>query len=241
MTLKGILPFKGKGMAEEEQKTTQQEPTKSPPNPSVYPWSKETRLLFTELSFNAGLETDRQLLTLSAGGLGLLITLLTTKGASSFVILWIYGITAAFFIASIFSLLMILDRNKEYINDLSTRGPHTCKLLEFLDKTARYCFRIAALLALILALTIATQNQSSEHKKVSDSGKEKTSVFTYDSANNCSMSIDPTLIRKSVVNMAIPEDCFYQQSHGSQNFQNNSTQSDNKDLAELLALINRQK
>ena len=68
--------------------------------------------------YATALEHDKSLLVLSAGGIGLLITLLTTIGVSSVesFILYIFAIIS--FITCCFSVLTIFRFNKKYIENL---------------------------------------------------------------------------------------------------------------------------
>ena len=68
-----------------------------------------------EAWFNTRIEHDKSLLTLSAGGIGLLITLLTTVGASSIQILLLYGFAILFFLVCIISVLIIFKRNSDHL------------------------------------------------------------------------------------------------------------------------------
>lgn len=164
------------------------EPTSTP---SASPWPPSTQELFTELYFNAALETDRQLLTLSAGGLGLLLTLLTTKGAANGWILALYGLSALLFLANIFALIKILDLNKTYIADVASKGHHLCKLLSTLDKLVRRLFIAASAAAIILAIVIGLQS--------TDKGKEKVAE-----ENKPSQTSQLMLVAESVDGIAIP-------------------------------------
>lgn len=159
------------------------------PEPSGSPWPQSTQELFTELYFNAALETDRQLLTLSAGGLGLLLTLLTTKGAANEWILALYGLSALLFLANIFALIKILDLNKTYIADVASKGHHICKLLSTLDKIVRGLFIAASFSAIILAIFIGLQSTEKERGKMTAENNNPHVVATLDSANGAAQPV----------------------------------------------------
>jgi len=176
----------------EVHKSTEVHNTPEPTNvPSTSPWPPSTQELFTELYFNAALETDRQLLTLSAGGLGLLLTLLTTKGAANTWILALYGLSAILFLANIFALIKILDLNKTYILDVASKGSHLCKLLSALDKLVRRLFIAASASAIILAIVIGLHS--------TDKGKEKMA-----DENKPTLTTQRVLVTESVDGIAIP-------------------------------------
>ena len=64
------------------------------------------------------MERDRALLSLSAGGIGLLVTLLTTLGASSSVQLWLYMAAATSFAGAIVFALLVFGRNSHYLRQI---------------------------------------------------------------------------------------------------------------------------
>src|SRR5690349_13573065 len=64
-----------------------------------------------QASVDTLMERDRSLLTLSAGGIGLLVTLLTTVGATSICHLLLYAAATLAFLVSIISALAIFSRN----------------------------------------------------------------------------------------------------------------------------------
>ena len=64
------------------------------------------------------MEKDRTLLSLSAGGIGLLTTLLTTVGPASCIELLLYIAAGTFYAGSIFSALFIFKRNSLYLEEV---------------------------------------------------------------------------------------------------------------------------
>ena len=109
-----------------------------------------------EAWFNTRIEHDKSLLTLSAGGIGLLITLLTTVGASSIQTLLLYGFAILFFLVCIISVLIIFKRNSDHLVNVVQGKEEKNVLLQFLDKAALCSFIIAILLSSILAISIGT-------------------------------------------------------------------------------------
>jgi len=106
-----------------------------------------------EAWFNTRIEHDKSLLTLSAGGIGLLITLLTTVGASSFLALLLYVFAILSFLVCIVSILVIFKENSNHLTEVIKRKEEENALLQFLDKTAFWSF-IIAILSGILATSI---------------------------------------------------------------------------------------
>ena len=126
--------------------------------------------------YATALEHDKSLLVLSAGGIGLLITLLTTIGVSSVesFILYIFAIIS--FITCCFSVLTIFRFNKKYIENLlsgktSARDP----LLSTLDTVSLLSFGIGVLFAAIIGIAVAFH--SLIHKEIKMSSN-KDSVQT---------------------------------------------------------------
>lgn len=86
------------------------------------------------------LEHDKSLLTLSAGGIGLLITLKATIGVQSFCsfVAFVLAITA--FVVCIIVVLLIFERNSKHLEEAVKGGKHHDKLLAFLDRSAIFAF-----------------------------------------------------------------------------------------------------
>lgn len=68
-----------------------------------------------EAWYNTSLEHDKSIFALSGGGIGLLITLLTTMGVSSILTLILYGAAILCFVAVLVMLLIIFRKNRKHI------------------------------------------------------------------------------------------------------------------------------
>lgn len=120
--------------------------------------SVDYQMLFTELSFNAGLETDRQLLTLSTAGLGLLLALAGNKSDAisidglSFII---FLLAALAFVYTILILIKVLGENKKHIVAIS-RGVSgsDSEVLDQLEKNAKFGFFLAIVMTIALFVII---------------------------------------------------------------------------------------
>lgn len=121
--------------------------------------------LFTELSFNAGLETDRQLLTLSSAGLALLVGLLSAKTIDSPLLTLLFALSGGGFIFAIYTLIEILDRNKAHINKIAIGGDPSCPLLAHLESRAKRAFLFSAVCVLVIGLVISVKGASWEITK----------------------------------------------------------------------------
>lgn len=72
--------------------------------------------------FNTSLEHDKSLLALSAGGIGLLLTLLTTIGLSSAEALVLYVSAIMCFVVALVAILVVFRRNRTYIENIRVSG-----------------------------------------------------------------------------------------------------------------------
>lgn len=115
--------------------------------------------------FGTRMEHDRSLLVLSAGAIGLLVTLLSTVGARSTesVVLYIFALIS--FLICLGCVLCIFRRNASYlekiVNDESNddRDP----MLSAMDRGAIFSFFLGATLSAIIGISAAIQSsQQSE-------------------------------------------------------------------------------
>ncbi len=90
--------------------------------------------------FNTSLEHDKSLLTLSAGGIGLLLTLLTTVGLSSAEAQVLYIGAIASFVVALIATLVIFRRNRTHIEEILS-GKSTSNVRSSQNSTQRHCGR----------------------------------------------------------------------------------------------------
>lgn len=108
--------------------------------------------------YSTALEHDKSLLTLSAGGIGLLITLLTTAGIENFCILLLYIFAIFFFVVCLISVLYIFNGNRAHIIKLFQDGnddPLEEPYLLLLDKLAIWSFIIGVIFSSFIGVTTA--------------------------------------------------------------------------------------
>lgn len=67
--------------------------------------------------FTTNLEYDKSIFVLSAGGAGVLVTLLTTRGVESYLALWLYALGLFGFLTDLIVLLVIFRRNGGHLLD----------------------------------------------------------------------------------------------------------------------------
>jgi hypothetical protein len=105
--------------------------------------------------FETKLERDKSLLTLSAGGIGLLITLLSTVGIHSVESLILYVAALLSFIVSMAAVLWIFKRNAAHLEDINLGKDDDDFLLDLLDNTAIFGFFLAVVLSSIMGISSA--------------------------------------------------------------------------------------
>jgi hypothetical protein len=88
------------------------------------------------------MEFDRAIITLSAGALGLIVTILTTVGVSVAWQVAVYIIACLGFALAIGICLTVYRRNAKHIEAMLAKKPGHSVTLERLDKWALYCFFI---------------------------------------------------------------------------------------------------
>lgn len=108
--------------------------------------------------FGTRLEHDRSLLTLSAGGVGLLVTLLSTVGIHSVESLILYIVALISFLICLSVVLCIFKRNAAYLQAVINGSNDSDPLLGILDTAAISSFVLGALLSSIIGVAIAVHS-----------------------------------------------------------------------------------
>jgi hypothetical protein len=131
--------------------------------------------------FNSALEHDKSLLTLSAGGIGLLVTLLTTVGVSSSEGLILYSLAIAFFVSTIGCVLFVFKRNKTHIeNVIAGSSVDSDRVLTRLDTAAATGFGLGVVFSALIGIAAAAN--SFTDRSVEMSNKERINIL--ESFNN---------------------------------------------------------
>ena len=109
--------------------------------------------------FNTALEHDKSLLALSTGGVGLLITLLTTTGLTSALDVILYIAAILSFMISLATILVVFRRNKIHIEEILTgKGVEEGLLLTRLDSIAIWSFGAGVLFASVIGISTAVHS-----------------------------------------------------------------------------------
>ncbi len=125
---------------------------------------------------NTALERDKSLLTLSAAGLGLLVSLMATVGVKSTASLMLYGVAALAFLVCLVSVLMVLGANKMVIERALSQQSQPP--IAWLDKTAMSSFAVGALLSAIIGFSTAINSYLAGEKAMAT--HERTNQSTED-------------------------------------------------------------
>ena len=102
--------------------------------------------------YETRMEVDKQILTLSALGIGLLMTL--TKGFTNPHVVVLWCAAAVSFLVSIFLILQIFSKNSDYLVVLiqETDEKHHSNRLRFMTLWAHGLFFLGAVITVVLAL-----------------------------------------------------------------------------------------
>lgn len=131
--------------------------------------------------YNTSLEHDKSIFALSAGGIGLLITLLTTVGLSSSLLLHLYIAAILCFLASLVAILVVFRGNKKHIEHVLTSSANEVapgNTLKVLDLVALVAFGLGATLTALIGISAAANSYESKGKTVATENKAQGSAPT---------------------------------------------------------------
>ncbi len=132
---------------------------------------------------NTRIEHDKSLLTLSAGGVGLLITLLSTVGIKTTDIFIFFALAIISFVICLGAVLWIYKRNATHLEDVIKDDAKSDSLLSILDNVALGTFFIGVLSSSIAGFLIAAHSFTEKEKYMSSDNKQVTSRVVADSVN----------------------------------------------------------
>jgi len=146
---------------------------------------------------NTRFEHDKSLLTLSAGGIGLLITVSLATGFKSTAALAIYCAALFSFVICLACVLWIFRRNAVHLENVVCGREERDPMLSLLDKMAIASFMCGVLLASMLGVSAAVDSLLERKEKEMSDQKKKVGVPTFDSVNGISQ-MSPQLLEKSL-------------------------------------------
>lgn len=136
--------------------------------------NNEKNIQFHSQSINAwymsSLEKDKSILTLSAGGIGVMITLLTTIGIDDYLTFTLFCLSIVSFLVSIFFIISVFELNKKYLTAVLKGDDTSCFAIKTKDNIAIISFLIGILFAIAIGITVAIDKISS-HTSISEKHK----------------------------------------------------------------------
>lgn len=146
--------------------------------------------------YNTHLEHDKNLLTLSAGGIGLLITLLTTGGVPSAEGLVLYIIALCCFVICLGSVLAIFKQNGKYVEALVKGEPCPPNpVLQRLDSVAIYSFVAGIVFAVVIGISAAITSYSNKEKGMTNQTKSSSETTIVRESFKGADNLKPDLTR----------------------------------------------
>jgi len=138
--------------------------------------------------YSTRMEHDKSLLTLSAGGLGLLVTLLNTVGVSSAEGLVLYLAAMLSFLLCLGSILAIFKKNSAHLEAaLKDCAPPLDPWLTKLDNTAIITFASGILLSSVIGISAAISSLSMKGVAMANDNKSQSGkAMAHDSLNGVS-------------------------------------------------------
>lgn len=103
--------------------------------------------------FATKLEKDKSLLTISSAAVGLLVTILVSKGIQSFYQIFIFAIAFLSFLVTIIAVIQIFDKNAEQIEANITSKSHINVTLTWYERVIACSFYTGLLFTIILGIT----------------------------------------------------------------------------------------
>ena len=110
------------------------------------------------------MERDKVIVSLSAGGIGLLVTILGTVGVSKVWQIYLYGAAFLGFILTLTCSILIFDKNSKHIEDVLNTGSRGDYSLKRIDKWSLTFFVIAVLFSISIGCVTAFDKFTAEKK-----------------------------------------------------------------------------
>lgn len=118
--------------------------------------------------YNTSLEHDKSLFTLSAGGIGLLITLIRTVGVQSAETLILYIAAMVSFLICLLTVLIIFKKNRAHIEQVFQGRSDPDQSLAMLDNVAIMSFGIAVLFSAVIGISSAINSYTIKAKQMAN-------------------------------------------------------------------------
>jgi preprotein translocase subunit SecG len=118
---------------------------------------------------NTKMERDKTLLILSSGGIGILVTLLSTQGVVNCLGVVFYVLAFIAFLSCMIILVIVFDKNSKHIEEAIKGKKDSDPKLDLLDKISLWSFILGALFSIVIGLNTAVYIQNK--KGVEEMGK----------------------------------------------------------------------
>lgn len=148
--------------------------------------------------FNTSLEHDKSILTLAAGGIGLLITLLTTIGLSSAEALVLYVGAITSFLVALISVLVVFRHNRTYIEQvLAGKISGNYPLLAKADSIALWAFGVGVVFTAVIGIATAIHSYTSKEKAMSNEPTKTNQSVPLRESFNGATNLQPSMAQDS--------------------------------------------
>ena len=119
------------------------------------------------------MERDRSLISLSAGGLGLLITILSTVGPARRWLLWLYLLAAIAFLVTCLACLSVFSANARHLEKLAAGQEGISTRLSRHDTLSMWSFGLGITVSLAIALITAFSTSTHESPPMAGKFEDK--------------------------------------------------------------------
>jgi len=134
--------------------------------------------------FSTKLEGTKSILAISAGGLGLLITLLTAFGVNNLTELLIYFGSIFCFLISIIFMISVFFRNAKFLSDMNNGKDENDKILDLMHNIGLWSFVIGIILAFLIGCSILINTIPYNKEDVMQSNDKRKNVKVEKNFNN---------------------------------------------------------
>lgn len=144
--------------------------------------------------FNTSLEHDKSILALAAGGIGLLITLLTTVGLSSAEALVLYVGAITSFLVALVSVLVVFRSNRTYIEQvLAGKAGANDPMLARADSIALWAFGVGVVFTAVIGIATAFHSYTSKEKSMANEPTKPTQTVPLRESFNGATNLQPAM------------------------------------------------
>jgi uncharacterized membrane protein len=175
--------------------------------------------------FNTRLEKDKSILAISAGALGLLITLLTAFGVNNITELIIYFAAILCFMLAIVFMVIIFNRNASYLSKLNKGKTDKDSVLTVLDHIGFGSFILGIIFSFIIGCSLLFSSLNINMEEKMEKETKQTTVPTKKSFNNAS-SMRPQSQQSSTSNQNTQNQNNSQNQSSTQSSDNSSSKKD---------------